>query len=237
MKYDKILNKINQLSKNDFYSFNPIPHAVIDDFLPDLIANQIYNEWPCSPTLTINTEFNNRIFYRDRNIFGNETKSLIDFLNSEVFLENFKVKFDINEFFGDSDLENAGLHESPKGGFLGMHLDNLVHSKSKRLRIYNLIIYLEKNWPIDNGGNLRIQSLKSKDLVEIEPIFNRAVIFKLSDDSLHGAPDPILGRNNSTRKSLAMFYYGAVVDSPSSSVSDRTLWESNDGLKPYNGNY
>ena len=41
----------------------------------------------------------------------------------------------------------------------------------------------------------------------IEPIFNRAVIFTLSDKSVHGHPIPLKTPSNIERYSLALYYY------------------------------
>jgi hypothetical protein len=236
MTYKTIADNLNNLNIIDFNSNVPIPYFIIDNFLPVDIINNIFQEWPSNPSISINTKFNSRIFFRDQDNFGPHTFKLINYLNSQEFLSILKIKTGLNVLVGDEVLENGGLHETLKGGFLGMHLDNLIHSKSSRLRVLNLIIYVEKDWPKNNGGQLKISSVKNGGNIEIEPVYNRAVIFKLSNDSLHGAPDPVLGLNGSTRKSIAMFYYGEVTNQSDDSDS-RTLWYENNELKPFNGEY
>jgi hypothetical protein len=239
---DKTMNlldihtSLDNLDSLYFKSSLPIKHLVIDNFLPEFLANKISEEWPIKPSVEINTEYNKRVFFRDFDHFGEHTKLLVNYLNSSLFLNKLCDKLEFEELYSDLELENGGLHETKRGGFLGMHLDNLLHSTTGRLRKLNLIVYFEKNWPANNGGNLVIESLESGQSKEIEPLFNRAVIFELNRNALHGAPAPVQGINNSTRKSLALFYYGEILSS-NNSEDTRTFWKSTNGLHTYKGDY
>jgi hypothetical protein len=43
-------------------------------------------------------------------------------------------------------------------------------------------------------------------IAKIAPMFNRAVLFRTSDISWHGMPDPVLCPEGQARKSLAIYY-------------------------------
>ena len=75
-------------------------------------------------------------------------------------------------------------------------------------RRLNILIYLNKNWNDNFGGNLQ---LWNKDMTKCEkkilPEFNKMVIFSTTDFSYHGNPDKINCPNDNSRKSIAMYYY------------------------------
>ena len=73
-----------------------------------------------------------------------------------------------------------------------------------------MLIYLNKNWDPDFGGNLELWDREMKSKVDsIAPIFNRCVIFNTDADSYHGHPDPLNTPSQITRKSIALYYYTA----------------------------
>jgi hypothetical protein len=43
--------------------------------------------------------------------------------------------------------------------------------------------------------------------VNVEPLFNRAVIFTITDDSLHRHPVPLNTPENVSRNSIALYYF------------------------------
>ena len=45
-----------------------------------------------------------------------------------------------------------------------------------------------------------------EQIKKIAPVFNRAVLFRTSDISWHGMPDPVLCPEGQARKSLAIYY-------------------------------
>ena len=44
---------------------------------------------------------------------------------------------------------------------------------------------------------------------EFDPIYNRCIIFNTSSSSYHGNPNPVNHPNNSSRLSIALYYYTA----------------------------
>jgi hypothetical protein len=70
------------------------------------------------------------------------------------------------------------------------------------------LVYLNPNWIEEWGGNLE---LWNKNLTEkthaIAPMFNRAVIFNITDDAYHGHPEPLSCPDNQARYSMALYYF------------------------------
>jgi Rps23 Pro-64 3,4-dihydroxylase Tpa1-like proline 4-hydroxylase len=60
----------------------------------------------------------------------------------------------------------------------------------------NLIIYLNPVWDTSWGGNLELWNGSHDKLItpvqQISPTFNSAVLFRTSDISWHGVPNPVL---------------------------------------------
>ena len=75
-------------------------------------------------------------------------------------------------------------------------------------RRLNILIYLNKNWNDNYGGNLQLWNKEmTKCEKKISPEFNKMVIFSTTDFSYHGNPDKINCPKDNSRKSIAMYYY------------------------------
>jgi len=134
---------------------------------------------------------------------------IIKELNSSKFIEYLERLTGISNLLPDSTIEGGGIHQSKNGGFLNIHADFTVHPHRKtwRRRV-NLLIYLNKNWSSEYGGDLELwEKDMAKCAVKIAPIFNRVVIFNTDEDSYHGFPDSIQCPNDVTRKSIALYYF------------------------------
>jgi hypothetical protein len=57
--------------------------------------------------------------------------------------------------------------------------------------------------------NYGIKSITKLD-VSVEPLFNRAVIFTITSESLHGHPVPLNTPENVSRNSIALYYFTEV---------------------------
>lgn len=103
------------------------------------------------------------------------------------------------------------MHSTTKGGFLKMHADFNWHKKLKLFRRLNLLLYLNKDWKEEWGGNLE---LSTKDIYNsnksIIPIFNRMVIFTTDDKSFHGQPKELSCPEQTWRNSIALYYYSRI---------------------------
>ena len=105
----------------------------------------------------------------------------------------------------------GGLHKITSGGKLAVHKDYNVHPMKKIYRRLNLLIYLNKDWKQEWEGNLELWDKDHTKLeVSVEPLFNRAVIFTISEESLHGHPVPLNTPENVSRNSIALYYFTEV---------------------------
>ena len=95
---------------------------------------------------------------------------------------------------------------------MNVHLDYSIHPKLKLQRKLNLILYVTENWDSEWGGGLEFWSHNKEtnkpkeNIVTVNNIFNRAVLFDTTQNSWHGFPEPITCPEGVYRKSLAVYY-------------------------------
>jgi Rps23 Pro-64 3,4-dihydroxylase Tpa1-like proline 4-hydroxylase len=199
-------------NKDTYANAEPFSHTAIEDFvyphilegvLEELESNQegekwnkmddrYQNKWSCSSTLRM----------------GVKTRNLIQYLNSQEMLTFLEKLTGIEGLVPDPYLAGGGLHELRDGGYLGVHADFNYQKQIRLDRRINLILYFNKDWEEDFGGNLELWDTSMKSCVKkYTPDFNRCVIFNTTDNSFHGNPQPVKTPDGRTRRSIAMYYY------------------------------
>ena len=137
-------------------------------------------------------------------------RAVINFLNSDVFLEYLQKLTGIKEILiSDPYLSGGGYHEIKSGGVLKVHADFNKHPRMNLDRRLNLLLYLNKDWDLSWGGNLELYNINdlSKPAVSIEPLFNRCVIFTTTSFTYHGHPEPLACPEDQSRRSIALYYF------------------------------
>jgi hypothetical protein len=129
-------------------------------------------------------------------------------LVSERF-QNLLSNITNEDVFVDANFHGGGLHQGGEGSFLNMHVDFNYHPLEKDwFRNLNILIYLNRDWKTEYGGELKLRNgkLKGSRPIEVEPIFNRAVIMETRDFTFHGY-DPIAFPPGAYRRSIAAYAY------------------------------
>lgn len=191
----------------------PFPHIQIDNFFTEEVADFLYKNFPAMEQMP--NIFKEPMSYKGQlsDIEGKWPKfsKIFAALQSEDFLKLVSNLTGIPDLLPDHLLAGGGLHQSPRSGFLDIHVDANFHPLDKSLhRRVNIIIYVNKRWDARWGGALELWSDKNlkPDLMQqsIDPIFNRAAIFSTTRTSWHGVAAVDCPENES-RKSLALYYY------------------------------
>lgn len=202
------VNNIDVL-KNKFLNAIPFEHIVIDNFLNEEYANELYDLFP--------EQFENWYIYENPievkytydNIdnLNDKFRSYFYYLSSNEILDIFRKLTDIKNLTYDEYLHGAGLHCHPKYGRLNIHLDYEKHPCTGKERRLNIILFLTKNWKQEWGGQNELWNKDATNCITKTDIkFNRAIIFKTNDISWHGIPNPINCPENHFRKTLAFYY-------------------------------
>jgi len=177
----------------------PFPHIVIDDFISTKAVENILAEWPEEMELTDRDTAIKRFTRK----LPPQAKKLIKRLNSKEFILELEKITGIQGLKPDKELRGGGLHEIKRGGYLKMHVD-FNQLPGPVYRRVNLLIYLNKDWNPEWGGQLLLGARGEK---KVEPIAGRAVIFLTSETSWHGHPYPLECPENRSRRSIALYYY------------------------------
>lgn len=195
------------------YQMNsPYPHVVLDDFLDADVLQRVIEQFPDStghPCFDRNQE-RLKFQFRPDQCEGAAVRMLFAELNSRAFLCFLSEMTGISGLIADPYFAGAGLHETKRGGHLGIHADFPNHAELNLERRLNLLIYLNRDWEPDYGGGLE---LWDKGLARAEqtimPLFGRAVIFNTASDTFHGHPEPLACPETRSRRSIATYYYTA----------------------------
>lgn len=195
----------------------PYPHIVLDDFLDPEFLCRVAAEFPDDanrPCMQRGQE-NLKLQYAPDECQGPFTRMLFAELNSRAFLGFLSELTRIKGLIADSYHAGAGLHETLRGGHVGIHADFPTHEEMRVDRRLNLVVYLNEGWRDEYGGALELWDKRMRAARQrIMPVFGRAVIFAAGRDTFHGHPDPLTCPDGRSRRSLATYYYTARADEP-----------------------
>jgi Rps23 Pro-64 3,4-dihydroxylase Tpa1-like proline 4-hydroxylase len=210
LDYDRLMRLADE-RRADFEAASPFPHIVIDDFLPEAIAESVRCDFPA-----VEDRWKHYTHYNEKKLavtdladMPDATQRLFADLQSERFVEFVGRLTGIEGLISDPELEGAGMHMIRPKGFLNIHADFLTHTKNRTWsRQLNLLIYLNRDWQEEWDGNLELWDAEmSRCEVSVPPIFNRCVLFHTIVASHHGHPHRLRCPDGDSRKSLAIYYY------------------------------
>jgi 2OG-Fe(II) oxygenase superfamily len=202
----KIYDDVADLAQA-FKLATPFPYVVIDNFLDIAAANNLLKDFPAVSAMHLSHHY---LFTNKYELsFWADVSSSYTLLHQDLFSQSF-IKF-IQEICGEPlfvDADFCGeLHQGVDGSFLDMHIDFNLHPFinhwEHRLTI---IIYLNKNWRPQYGGQLQLQGALDQPVFEISPLFNRCVIMRSDDTTFHGYQQLNLPQGV-TRKSILINLY------------------------------
>jgi Rps23 Pro-64 3,4-dihydroxylase Tpa1-like proline 4-hydroxylase len=194
-----------------FRSNEPFPHLVLDDFFPAVVLDDVLAELSEVEHEESRNFFaaKNRYLTYDLDRLAPTTQRFLIDLNSAGFCSFLETLTGIGGLISDASLFGGGFQEMGRGGYLKMHADFSWHERLRLDRRLNLLIYLNKDWQREWGGELVLGDPGLERFTGIAPLFNRSVVFSVTDSAFHGVPDPIECPEGEKRKALALYYYTA----------------------------
>jgi len=202
------VNDVDRL-KNKFLNAVPFEHIVIDNFLNEKYANELYDLFPekFEDWYVYENPIEVKYTYDNIDNLNEKFRNYFYYLSSNKILDIFRKLTDITDLTYDEYLHGAGLHCHPKYGRLNIHLDYEKHPITYKERRLNIILFLTKNWKQEWGGQNELWDKDAiKCVTKTDVKFNRAIIFKTNDISWHGLPNPINCPEEYFRKTLAFYY-------------------------------
>lgn len=190
----------------------PYPHIVVDNFLDADFLRQLAAEFPAisGQNCFMREQERLKFQFRPEECEGPLTRMLFAELNSRAFLTFLSEMTGIKGLIADPYFAGAGLHETLRGGHLGIHADFPRHEEMHVNRRLNLLIYLNEDWQDEYGGALELWDKKMRKATQsVMPVFGRAVVFSTDRNTFHGHPDPLNCPENRSRRSIATYYYTA----------------------------
>lgn len=171
----------------DYSNSGKINHIVIDDLLPAQIAEELFLNFPSENELYL-LDAKQEKKYVGVN-FNHHQKAVENCLYSfqdDSILEIFSHITGIEDLSGDPELYAGGISSMSNGCFLNPHIDNSHDRLRERYRCLNLLYYITPDWSPQNGGSLVLypEGIKG-EAIEIPSIFNRLVVMRTDNRSLH----------------------------------------------------
>lgn len=209
-----VINPIDKESlRNEFQNGQPFPFFCIDNFLDEDFANQVLDSFPSYVRARqVGKEFKGvnekgKVQVTDSNLFAEPVQRLNQALASAEFLDLLSYVTGMPNLLADDQLVGGGIHQTGPRGHLDVHVDfNYIKERELHRRL-NILIYFNKDWERDWGGNIELWDREVKNCVHsFSPIFNRCVVFETNEISFHGV-SAVRCPEGVSRKSFAAYYY------------------------------
>ena len=197
----------------------PFPHTFIDNFMNEQFLNRAFNHLEYVDWGYDDGDGDDLDFHQVKKLYSphkvgmwdtmpEHVTNLLNFLNSREVLTYLEELTGISDLIADPELYGGGVHRILSGGKLSVHADYNFHPLTKLHRRVNLLLYLNKDWKEEWGGDLHLWNKDMSMCVKkILPIFNRAVIFNITSDAYHGHPGPLKSPEGIDRLSFALYYF------------------------------
>lgn len=205
-----------------YLSQYPYPHIVIDDFIESAVLNKSLNEMIVYPYWGYdNTNYSadhqiNKFFapwcydpcLQDIKNEAPTTYELMNYFNSFVFIAFLEELTGIQNLLPDISFYGGAVHKLKRGGKLDVHADYTFHPQQKTYRRLTMLLYMNKNWDKSWGSDLELwERDMSRCVKKIEPLFNRFVLFDVTENTFHGHPHPLDCPEDVSRFSFTMSYF------------------------------
>jgi len=206
--------------RREFREAMPFPHMIFDSFLDDFALSEAEHELRTMPRSIWlahhDPKFAGDVGEVQKRKFGLQEPSalplrardVMNFFSSPEICQFFEDLTGIPDLQSDPTFAGGGVHNTEQGGKLSIHADFNIHPTTGKHRRLNALLYLNKAWKEDYAGALELWDREMQRCVKkVAPVFNRLVVFRITDDAFHGNPEPWNGPPGYSRLSFAFYYY------------------------------
>ncbi|MHC4846351.1 MAG: 2OG-Fe(II) oxygenase [Planctomycetota bacterium] len=189
----------------------PFPHTSFDGLFSDDLLDHVVEEidrqdgWMQAYS---DVKSPGKKIVREFDKLGPYTQRMFSLLTSSPMVRFIEQFTGIPRLIPDPHLHSGGLHHIGPGGRLEMHTDFNFSGDLRLFRRINVLLYLNRDWKDEWGGDLQLWDRKMSTSVSFPPRFNRLVLAHVLPDGLHGVGEVKCPEGNA-RKSIALWYYTA----------------------------
>jgi Rps23 Pro-64 3,4-dihydroxylase Tpa1-like proline 4-hydroxylase len=231
--FTKALNSLRERApqlRQSYQTAQPYPHVVIDDlFEPELLDRLVadFPKYEDRDWLIWDTNHELKTTSRGINGLSTFTQIFCLWFNSGDAIDTIKSIVGIDNLVGDPLFHGAGLHEMYRDGWLEMHADYTKHYVLPLMRRINILVYLNRDWDVNWGGELVLQEERnSENRVAYAPYFNRTIIFPTTARTFHGVPTPLTCPLDRSRQLLSIYYWTPIPVPWALKLGTPLLWAS-----------
>ena len=211
---------------------SPVKNFCIDNFLDEAFANSVIAAYPSfEDALKVGRSFaavneKGKVQMTDSSKFAEPVAELNKQLASPEFLALLSDVFDMPNLLPDEELVGGGIHQTGPRGHLDVHVDfNFIEDRQLHRRL-NILIYFNKDWKPEWGGNIELWDADVKHCHQsFSPIFNRCVVFETNEISYHGVT-AVKCPEGLSRKSFAAYYYTREAPAHWNGVAHTTIFKA-----------
>lgn len=222
--------------RKEYLNKKPFPHVTIDDFLPSFLAEAVHDTFPAlddpiwedkGSHFQVTGGVASKYELGHIGSFPQPIRTAFEeFLFCPKFVDFVSTVTGIPDLYADQELKggslSGGLNAVEKGGLLVRHADFNFSKELKMYRAVNVLLYLNKDWSVEDGGNL---DLWDRDLVgppkTVISRLNRCLIFATNSDTYHGYERVLTDR---TRKSINLYLYTKEPSPEVEAIPRKTDW-------------
>ena len=210
----------------------PVPNFCIDNFLDPVFAEAVIAAYPSyEDALKSGRSFSavnekGKVQLTDAKAFAEPVAELNRDLAAPEFLDLLSYVFDMPNLLADEQLLGGGIHQTGPRGHLDVHVDfNFIEDRQLHRRL-NILIYFNKGWQPEWGGNIELWDADVKVCHQsFSPIFNRCVVFETNEVSYHGVT-AVKCPEGQSRKSFAAYYYTSEAPAHWTGESHSTIFKA-----------
>jgi Rps23 Pro-64 3,4-dihydroxylase Tpa1-like proline 4-hydroxylase len=198
--------------KASYQNAKPFSHVVIDNLFSEQLLNRLLGEiqgmgkdhWN-----KIEADSRERTLrMRSAAEMGDAGSQLLSIVHSAAFLYLLSEITGVWQLLPDPYLQGSGYALMRKGDYFNVHSDRNVAYETGLTRRLAMIVFLNKDWPREYEGRLELWNHEATSCdVQVEPLFNRTVIFEVAYPNYHGVPVPLACPVDRARQSFILYYH------------------------------
>lgn len=203
-RLDPLANKL-QAEFNGSYDEVGVRYCVVDDLLPQDVAEQISSSFPDPSRMRLMESFREKKFTsKNFDQFDPLVREITFAVQDPRVIALVERITGIEEQIPDSSLYAGGLSAMVKGHYLGPHIDNSHDGTRTYYRTLNLLYYVTPDWSLESGGNLELWDRNVKKSATIVSHFNRLAIMETTPVSWHSVSQV---KVQGVRKCVSNYYF------------------------------